>query len=50
MHTREGVKIRYEIVGLTLLLKFDRGLHHAEVISQVKGSRRLDAGKNTHQA
>jgi hypothetical protein len=50
VHSRESVQIRYEIVGLTLLLKLDRRLHHAEIISQVKGSRMLNAGKNTHPA
>jgi hypothetical protein len=37
-----------EIEGVTLVLKPDRGFHHAEVIADVEAAARLDAGKYAH--
>ena len=39
-----GMVIGDEIVGLPLVLQFDRRLHHAEIIAQVQRARGLNAG------
>ena len=38
-----------EIKCLALLLEFDRGPHHPEIISDVQHAAGLNAGKNAHE-
>ena len=40
--------VRDEVKGLSLFLKLDRGLHHPKEVAEVKSSRRLNAGQNSH--
>ena len=48
LNSRQRMKVSDEIIRLTLFLKLDRWLHHAEIVAQVRRAGGLDAGKNSH--
>ena len=50
MQRGERVEVGDEVKGFALVLQFDRGLHHAEVIPEVQGAGGLDAGKDAFHA